>query len=72
MPPNKKGVKVMSSFQYTTMLEKVEQFRELVSQIHIKKYEQKEFAEIVHEISLHVFNEDDIITLRKLKLKETA
>ena len=54
------------------MLEKVEQFRELVSQVHIKKYEQKEFAEIVHEISLHVFNEDDIITLRNLKLKETA
>ena len=48
MPPNTTGVKVMSSFQYTTMLEKVEQLRELVSQVHIKKYEQKEFAEIVH------------------------
>lgn len=50
------------------MLDKVELFRQLVSEINISKYEQKEFAEIVHAISLEIFTENDIDTLRRVKL----
>ena len=50
-----------------TMLEKVELFRQMVSEIDIDRYEQKEFADIVHEISLEVFSRDDIDTLRNLE-----
>jgi|TARA_R110002012_G_scaffold288142_1_gene480743 predicted KAP-like P-loop ATPase len=50
-----------------TMLDKVEWFRELVSQINISKYEQKEFAEIVQAISLEIFTRNDVETLRNLE-----
>lgn len=50
-----------------TILQKVEFFRQLVSEIDISKYEQREFSDIVHEISLEVFNRTDIETLRSLK-----
>ena len=51
-----------------TMLDKVELFRELVSQINISKYEQKDFAEIVQAISLEIFTENDVETLRKINI----
>ena len=50
-----------------TMLSKIEMFRNLVSEIDISKYDQKEFAEIVYLISIEVFNRKDITTLRELK-----
>ena len=50
-----------------TMLEKVELFRQLVSEISISRYEQKEFAEIVKAISLDIFTRSDIETLRNLE-----
>jgi predicted KAP-like P-loop ATPase len=50
-----------------TMLEKVELFRQLVSEISISRYEQKEFAEIVKAISLEIFTRSDIETLRNLE-----
>jgi DNA-binding MltR family transcriptional regulator len=50
-----------------TMLEKVELFRQLVSQVDISRYEQDEFVNIVHEISLEVFTREDIDTLRNLE-----
>ena len=50
-----------------TMLEKVELFRQMVTEIAIDRYEQKEFADIVHEISLEVFTREDIDTLRNLE-----
>ena len=50
-----------------TMLEKVELFRQLVSEISISRYEQKEFAEIVKAISLDIFTRGDIETLRNLE-----
>ena len=50
-----------------TMLDKVEWFRESVSQINISKYEQKEFAEIVQAISLEIFTRNDVETLRNLE-----
>ena len=50
-----------------TMLEKVELFRQMVSEIAIDRYEQNEFADIVREISLEVFSRDDIDTLRNLE-----
>ena len=50
-----------------TMLQKVELFRQLVSEIAIDRYEQNEFADIVREISLEVFSREDIDTLRNLK-----
>ena len=50
-----------------TMLDKVEWFRELVSQINISKYEQKEFAEIVQAISLEIFTRNDVETLRNME-----
>ena len=50
-----------------TMLDKIEWFRELVSQINISKYEQKEFAEIVQAISLEIFTRNDVEALRNLE-----
>ena len=50
-----------------TMLEKVELFRKMVTEIAIDRYEQDEFANIVHEISLEVFTREDIDTLRNLE-----
>ena len=50
-----------------TMLEKVELFRQMVSEIDIDRYEQNEFANIVREISLEVFSREDIDTLRNLE-----
>ena len=50
-----------------TMLNKVELFRQLVSEIIISKYEQKEFAEIVQAISLEIFTRNDVETLRNLE-----
>jgi hypothetical protein len=50
-----------------TMLEKVELFRQMVSEIAIDRYEQNEFADIVREISLEVFSREDIDTLRNLE-----
>ena len=50
-----------------TMLDKVELFRQLVSEINISKYEQKEFAEIVQAISLEIFTRNDVETLRNLE-----
>jgi len=50
-----------------TMLEKVELFRQMVSEIAIDRYEQNEFANIVREISLEVFSREDIDTLRNLE-----
>ena len=49
------------------MLEKVELFRQLVSEISISRYQQKEFAEIVKAISLEIFTRSDIETLRNLE-----
>ena len=49
------------------MLDKVELFRQLVSEIYISKYEQKEFAEIVKKISLDIFTRNDVETLRNLE-----
>jgi len=49
-----------------TMLEKVELFRQMVSEIAIDRYEQNEFANIVREISLEVFSREDIDILRNL------
>jgi len=51
-----------------TILDKVELFRQLVSEIAISKYEQKEFSQIVYQISIEVFSRNDIETLRKLKI----
>tara|TARA_R110000782_G_scaffold266360_1_gene360736 strand:- start:650 stop:823 length:174 start_codon:yes stop_codon:yes gene_type:complete len=53
-----------------TMLEKIELFRQLVSEISINHYEQEEFASIVHDISLEVFTRDNIDTLRGLKIND--
>lgn len=39
--------------------EKVEMFVELVSEIHIKKYNQKEYAEIVQMIFVQVFMSEE-------------
>jgi predicted KAP-like P-loop ATPase len=50
-----------------TMLEKIELFRRLVSEIDISKYQQKEFAEIVQTISLEIFTRNDVETLRNLE-----
>jgi len=50
-----------------TMLDKVELFRQLVSEINISKYEQKEFAEIVQAISIEIFTRNDVETLRNLE-----
>jgi len=50
-----------------TMLDKVELFRQLVSEIIISKYEQKEFAEIVQAISLEIFTRKDVETLRNME-----
>jgi hypothetical protein len=50
-----------------TMLEKVELFRQLVSEVAISRYEQKEFVDVVHEISLEVFSREDIDALRNLE-----
>jgi len=50
-----------------TMLDKVELFRKLVSEIYISKYEQKEFAEIVKKISLDIFTRNDVETLRNIE-----
>jgi len=50
-----------------TMLDKVELFRQLVSEINISKYEQKEFAEIVQAISLEIFTRNDVETLRNME-----
>ena len=50
-----------------TMLEKIELFRQLVSEIDISKYQQKEFAEIVQTISLEIFTRNDVETLRNLE-----
>ena len=50
-----------------TMLDQVELFRQLVSEINISKYEQKEFAEIVQAISLEIFTRNDVETLRNLE-----
>jgi len=50
-----------------TMLDKVELFRQLVSEIIISKYEQKEFAEIVQAISLEIFTRNDVETLRNME-----
>lgn len=49
------------------MLDKVELFRKLVSEIYISKYEQKEFAEIVKKISLDIFTRNDVETLRNIE-----
>ena len=43
------------------------QFAQLVSEIDISKYEQREFAEIVKAISLDIFTRGDIETLRNLE-----
>ena len=53
-----------------TMLEKVELFRQLVSEIAINKYNQKEFAEIVQAISLEVFTRKNVETLRSISVNE--
>ena len=53
-----------------TMLEKVELFRQLVSEIAINKYDQKEFAEIVQAISLEVFTKKNVETLRSISVNE--
>jgi predicted KAP-like P-loop ATPase len=50
-----------------TMLDQVELFRQLVSEINISKYEQKEFAEIVQAISLEIFTRNDVETLRNME-----
>ena len=50
-----------------TMLEKIELFRQLVSEIDISKYQQKEFAEIVQTISLEIFTRNDVETLQNLE-----
>ena len=50
-----------------TMLEKIELFRQLVSEIDISKYQQKEFAEIVQIISLEIFTRNDVETLQNLE-----
>ena len=50
-----------------TMLEKVELFRQMVSEIDIDRYEQNEFADIVRAISLEVFSREDIDILRNLE-----
>jgi len=51
-----------------TLLDKVELFRQLVSEIAISQYEQKKFADIVHQISLEIFSRDDVDTLRNIKI----
>ena len=53
-----------------TMLGKVELFRQLVSEIAINKYDQKEFAEIVQAISLEVFTRKNVETLRSISVNE--
>jgi len=53
-----------------TMLGKVELFRQLVSEIAINKYDQKEFAEIVQAISLEVFTKKNVETLRSISVNE--
>jgi len=50
-----------------TMLDQVELFRQLVSEINISKYKQKEFAEIVQAISLEIFTRNDVETLRNME-----
>ena len=50
-----------------TMLDQVKLFRQLVSEINISKYEQKEFAEIVQAISLEIFTRNDVETLRNME-----
>ena len=50
-----------------TMLEKIELFRRLVSEINISKYQQNEYAEIVQVISLEIFTRNDVETLRNLE-----
>ena len=40
------------------MKNKIEKFTEVVSQIHIKKYSQKEFAKIVKEIADEFFDSE--------------
>jgi|19_taG_2_1085344.scaffolds.fasta_scaffold293805_1 hypothetical protein len=50
-----------------TMLEKIELFRRLVSEINISKYQQNEYAEIVQTISLEIFTRNDVETLRNLE-----
>ena len=57
----------MNRVNEKTMLEKVELFRQMVSEIAIDRYEQNEFADIVREISLEVFSREDIDTLRNLE-----
>ena len=41
------------------MKDKIEQFAQLVSEIDISKYEQKEFAEIVKLIQYEIFERSD-------------
>ena len=41
------------------MKDKIEQFAQLVSEIDISKYEQKEFAEIVKLIQYEIFERPD-------------
>jgi hypothetical protein len=53
-----------------TMLEKIELFRQLVTEIDISKYEQKEFAEIVRTLSLEIFTADDIEALRNMRIEQ--
>ena len=53
-----------------TMLEKIELFRRLVSEINISKYQQNEYAEIVKLISLEVFTESDIETLQNIPIND--
>ena len=50
-----------------TMLDKVKLFRQLVSEINISKYEQKEFTEIVNAIALEIFTGNDVETLRNME-----
>ena len=52
------------------MKDKIEQFAQLVSEIDISKYEQREFAEIVKAISLEIFTRSDIETLRNLEAED--
>ena len=42
------------------MKNKIEKFTEVVSQIHIKKYSQKEFAKIVQDIANKIFKSETI------------
>jgi len=51
-----------------TILDKIELFRKLVSEIDISKYEQEEFGKIVYQISIEVFSRQDIEILRTIKI----